>query len=84
MVYTSFGEVYTIFLLIIISEKEEINMISTKTSAINSLIERETALINQYEQYLKTLETVTLHGPIKELIEKHNNHISTLQKLLRR
>lgn len=84
MVYTSYMEVYTLFLLIIISAKEEIIMILNNTSEINSLIERESSLVNQYEQYLKTLKNTAMHDSIKELIERHNNHISTLQKLLRR
>jgi rubrerythrin len=77
-------EVYTLFLLIIISAKEEINMILNKASEINFLIERENSLVNQYEQYLKTLENTAMYDTIKELIERHNNHISTLQKLLGR
>ncbi|WP_017414749.1 MULTISPECIES: hypothetical protein [Clostridium] len=59
-------------------------MIPNKTSVINNLIEKENLLINQYEQYLKTVENTPKYDTIKELIERHNNHIWTLQKLLRR
>lgn len=60
------------------------NMIPKKASIITSLIEKETLLINQYEEYLKTVENTPKYDTVKTLIERHNNHIWTLEKLLRR
>lgn len=60
------------------------NMIPMKASIINSLIEKETLLINQYEEYLKTVKNTPKYDTVKALIERHNNHIWTLEKLLRR
>lgn len=59
-------------------------MISNNNSTINSLIEMESSLIEQYEKYLKTLDSTVKYDSVKKLIEKHNSHISMLQKLLRR
>jgi rubrerythrin len=59
-------------------------MIYKNALTIDSLIERENSLINQYESYLKTVENTPMYDSVKELIQKHNSHISTLQKLVRR
>lgn len=59
-------------------------MISNSLSKVNSLLEKESSLISQYESYLKTVENTAMHDSVKKVIEKHNNHILTLQKLLRR
>lgn len=60
------------------------NVIPMKASVINSLIEKENLLINQYEEYLKTVENTPKYDTVKTLIERHKNHIWTLEKLLRR
>jgi len=59
-------------------------MVYKNALTINSIIESETSLVQQYESYLKTVENTPMYDSVKDLIEKHNNHITTLQKLIRR